>query len=366
MSTPGGTVVLYSDAEYVGGAESVLRHIICGLDDDLRPVVIGSCPEVVQSVADARPGTERYVTPPIRTRTDFGSMRTLRRVLAAVDPLVVHMNLTDMGSCLGAIATTASLRRPGIVVVEHNALAPYSRGQRAAKVLSVRMIDAHVAVSAWLADIVAATSMERRSKIDVIHNGVAPASPRALTDRTPVRLGVVSRLDHAKGVDVVLRALVDVPGAVLVVAGDGPERGALEALARELHVDDRVEFRGWLATEECFDDLDAFVLGSRNEALSMSMLEAMQRGLPVVATDVGGLGEAVVDGVNGLLVPVGDAPALAHALRRLVGDGDLRRRLGAAGLERARREFTAEAMARSYVALYRRIAAARAPRTRSR
>ena len=143
-----------------------------------------------------------------------------------------------------------------------------------------------------------------------------------------------------------------------MLVGDGPERAHLEELARELGVADRVVFPGW--QDEPAAQLRAFdmlVSPSRSEALPLAIVEAMLAGLPVVATDVGSVSEAVVAGETGLLVAPEDAAALAEAIRTLRDDPDARRRLGERGRELAGERFTPEAMAHAFEALYREIRA---------
>ena len=143
------------------------------------------------------------------------------------------------------------------------------------------------------------------------------------------------------------------PGVDVEIVGDGPERAALEALAGELGVAERVHFAGWSdRAREWLGRWDAFVLPSRFEGLPLAVLDAMLAELPVVATDVGSTGEAVSDGVTGRLVAAEDHDALAAALRDVIGDPQRARELGRAGREVALERFTARAQARRYEALY--------------
>jgi glycosyltransferase involved in cell wall biosynthesis len=123
---------------------------------------------------------------------------------------------------------------------------------------------------------------------------------------------------------------------------------------------DRVRRLGRLAdVRELLDACDVFALASRTEEAPMSVLEAMAAGLPVVATDVGGVGELVAAGETGLLSPAGDVPALSANIERLGLDAGLRRRLGAAGRARVLAEFTAGAVVGRIEAVLRDAAALR-------
>jgi glycosyltransferase involved in cell wall biosynthesis len=167
------------------------------------------------------------------------------------------------------------------------------------------------------------------------------------------------RLVPYKGVDVLLRAMATV-NARLVVVGDGPLRGALEAQARAT-CGGRVTFAGIVADHELtalYHACDVFVLPSvtRAEAFGMVQIEAMACGKPVVSTSV----PSGVPWVNqhqetGLIVPPADPDALAGAVRCLLGDASLRARLGDGGRRRVAREFTAITMAERTVALYRAV-----------
>jgi glycosyltransferase involved in cell wall biosynthesis len=155
----------------------------------------------------------------------------------------------------------------------------------------------------------------------------------------------VSRLGPEKRVDVVLRAFAEVPPTRnrmrLVIAGQGPERGRLERLARELGIDDRVTFAGHLDAEKdaFYEACDIFVFHSLFETFGQVAVEAMAHGKPVVSVRAGAIPEVVADRVTGLLGEVGDARSIAEPLARLANDGPLRRAMGIAARERVERMF---------------------------
>jgi 1,4-alpha-glucan branching enzyme len=144
----------------------------------------------------------------------------------------------------------------------------------------------------------------------------------------------VGRLIDAKGVHVLLDALAALPGVTAVVAGDGPARGALESRANELGLSGRVRFTGWITPERrasLFAGSKLFTLPSLwDEPFGIVGVEALGAGLPVVASDAGGVSSWLDDGVTGTLVPRGDAPALASAIDDLLRDDELRVRYGTA------------------------------------
>ncbi len=151
------------------------------------------------------------------------------------------------------------------------------------------------------------------------------------------------RLSHEKGVDVLVEAAALSPALRIEIAGDGPERTALERLASARGVADRVRFHGRL-TPDRLDELRrscaVVAVPSRwYENMPLAVLEAFAAGLPVVATDLGGLPELVVPGVNGACVPPEDPEALGAALEALVRDPDRAFEMGRTGRARVEREF---------------------------
>ena len=192
----------------------------------------------------------------------------------------------------------------------------------------------------------------------VIHNAVDVAgAPRARHQPGRPTLISVGRLKAPKDTATLLRALamLRADGFQALIVGDGPDRPALEELVRQLGLDGRVRLEGERHdVAELLAAADVFVLSSRSEGLPVSVLEAMAACLPVVASDVGGVSELVVDGETGVLVRPGDADELAGALDGLIGDADRRRLLGHSGRERAERLFDLEEFRRAHLELYHR------------
>jgi glycogen(starch) synthase len=192
----------------------------------------------------------------------------------------------------------------------------------------------------------------------VIPNGVSPEEFDIVRPAENGYVFAAGRLVEQKALDTLLRgfARADLGGRRLVVAGDGPERPALERLAGELGVD--VSFTGSVGRArlvELMRGADLFAFPSRYEAFGIALLEAMAAGTPAVAARVGGIPEFASDGENALLVPPGDEGALAAALTRLASDVALRERLAAGGRARAE-ELSWARVAPRYVSLYRRVA----------
>jgi glycosyltransferase involved in cell wall biosynthesis len=141
-----------------------------------------------------------------------------------------------------------------------------------------------------------------------------------------------------------------------VLVGAGPDRAQLEALAAELGIADRVVFAGWSdEVRRLLPTFDLLVQPSRREGFGIALVEAMLAELPVVATDAGGMGEVVVNGVTGVTVRPEDPAAVAQAAGDLLADPDRRREMGRAGRRTALERFGAETMAGRFTALYGRI-----------
>jgi glycosyltransferase involved in cell wall biosynthesis len=177
-------------------------------------------------------------------------------------------------------------------------------------------------------------------------------------------VGCVARLRSEKGQATLLRAAARVrdrhPDLVVVLVGDGPEEPALRALATELGLAARVCFAGHRPNRPNPHQLfDVSVLASDHEGFPNTLIEAMAAGRPTVASNVGGVPDAVLDGETGLLVPAGDPAALAGALARVLGDPTWAAALGARGRAIARERFTPERVTSRLTELYAELAGRR-------
>jgi sugar transferase (PEP-CTERM/EpsH1 system associated) len=240
-----------------------------------------------------------------------------------------------------------------------------------------RFTDAVFSVSEQLrADLVSHIGIPATA-IQVLYNGVDLARFGQGCDReawrarwgvAPGRLvvGSVGRLVPVKNYGLLLRAAAAVPEIVVVLAGDGPQREALQEQAARLGIADRVRLLGHREdVDTLLGAFDLFVLPSLSEGMSNTLLEAMAAGVCPVVSDVGGNREIVRDGIEGCLFPSEDESALRQRLRELVADADLRARLARAARERVMAAFDIDAMVRRYADLYTRVMAAHAgPGTR--
>ena len=246
---------------------------------------------------------------------------------------------------------------PGEMEIAHAVLEPLNRRVW-------RRARAIAAVSDHLAE--ATLRIEPGLTIEVLPNGVdvelfqPPADPPEADPAAPVDLLSVCRLIECKGLQYVLDCLAGLRTERdwrLTVIGTGSYRQALERRSRDLRLDDRVEFTGFVAHQELprrYGDAAAFLLPSYGDACPQTPIEAMACGLPVVATHASGVRHYVDDGVNGFLVEPRSAGALEAPLEALIDEPGLARRMGRASAEKAHARFSWRAVAERLLDFYRR------------
>lgn len=331
------------DTPGYGGAEVYVEHLLRGGGDRVRPALLVAAPGVPSLAAVAR-----KIGAPVRTfkpgtrKLQLWRLMQLTLAVARTHADVVHVNMTTATNNRYAIAAAWLARVPVIATVH----TPIALGRRPSSLL--RWLFAQVfcvmAVSAEVAQLLVESLHVPPGRVRLIKNGVDVVPSIPARPPPPVSCVVsIGRLEFEKGFDLLvsaLRLLVSRGTPVrLIVAGDGSEREALEQAAAGLPI----QFCGFVRDTNAFwADADIFCLPSRYEGLPLALLEAMMRGLPCVATDVGDVAAAL--GSGGIIVPSDSAAALAGALAELVADPTRRVALGAAGRMRALATYSADSM----------------------
>jgi glycosyltransferase involved in cell wall biosynthesis len=361
---------------YAGGTEMLMLRLIRSLDPSryrVRVAYLRGTPELAAEVEEATGA------PPFNARLHGkADPFALARLCAHVrregfDLVHTHMDLADY---YGGLAARLGGAR-GVVSTKHNADEFRTRPTwkrwpfLALERLAYEASDAVIVVSGGLRDFLETAEHLPRRKMIVIGNGVDPGIAAAAPTRDEARrrlelpgfrpiLGSVGRLAPQKGhlhlLDALPAILSVFPEAGLVLAGEGPARGDLEARATRLGIRDRVAFLGHRAdVPGVLAALDLFLLPSLWEGMPQALLEAMAMSLPIVAARCVGVVDLVEDGVEALLVPPGDAAALGSAANRLLGDRLLAGRMAGAARRRAVERHSLAAMTARVEALYRTI-----------
>ena len=301
---------------------------------------------------------------------DLAALRRLRGGLRATPGAVVHTH--NANAHYHTVAAALGLPIARLINTRHGmgAAQPRSRGEWLYRRM-MRRTDTVAAVCEAARARFAQQGVAPRGRLLSVPNGIRIErfSPASEEHRAALRsdlglapdtriIGSVGRLNPVKDQATLLRAFarlrVEFVDTALVLVGDGALRGSLESQATALGIGDAVRFLGDRSdVRELLQGFDIFALSSLSEGYSMALLEACASGLPIVATDVGGNREIVVDGRNGRLVTPARDDALADAFAMLLRDPAAAAAMGSAGRAWALREASVETMARRYDALYR-------------
>jgi glycosyltransferase involved in cell wall biosynthesis len=350
---------------WIRGSERVLLDIVAHLDRDRwRPIVWCNTP----AMADAACALDVQVTqftfplffqdgsPPYHPLAYFDQVRQAQEAILRHRVAVIHCN--SGAPCQWLVPAGRALRVPVAAHIHCHYL------RRSRYTMLVRESTAIVGVASPITEQFVRDGVAR-SRCKVIHNGVDPArltgQPAGLRNALgissgAVLIGTMGSLVRHKGLDLLLQAM-RMPGLEtvhLAIAGDGGLRQSLEA---EVAGDPRVHMLGYRTdVAPVLLDLDILVQASRIEASPLAILEAGFLGVPVIATDVGGVSETVRHGITGLIVPPEDPGAIANALRELVGDSARRRAMGEAARSHIAQHHTVGRMVREFEAEYERLA----------
>jgi sugar transferase (PEP-CTERM/EpsH1 system associated) len=354
------------DSLAVGGMENGVVNLINATRDRLRHTVVAMSAR--GPLSERLPASVAVHCIEKRAGMDLGAVLRLGRLLRSLRPDVVHSRNW------GALDTVVAARLVGIRTLVHGehgreakdpgGLDP--RRNRLRRLLSP-LVSRFVTVSFDLRRWLIATVRIPAHKVVTIHNGVdtsrfcpgdsAEAREALGLPIAAAVVGTIGRLDPVKNHAGLITAFSGLAGSearpILAIVGEGPSRSALESEIRQRGLSDRVRLLGERRdVPTLLRALDVFVLPSRAEGMSNTILEAMATGLPVIATDVGGNPELVEPDVTGRLVPSGDPNALEAALRVYVSDSYLRSQQGKAGRERVLQHFSLDRMAQAHRGLY--------------
>ncbi len=341
---------LYSDGPVVGGAERALLNLVAAYRGDVELVLTSTSETLLTSAAAEAGPIESHLLTARRPIT--AAVRDHRAALRALDLDLLQVTRNNPFAARAAVVAALTLRLP-TTAVEQLVLPARRRQGRLLTRLMAAPLAAHVAVGRATADDLQRHFGIRRSSITVIHNGVPDDDVEPISFPSRPVVGCAARFEDQKRLDLLVQAAARLPAVRVVLVGDGSGRPHLEELATSLGIRERVSITGWQADARPYiAGFDVFVLPSRDEAFPLTIVEAMLSSTPVVATDVGSVREAVIDGETGLLVPPGDPGALATAIGRLLDEPGLGARLAANARALATREFTSTAMAAAYDRLW--------------
>lgn len=295
--------------------------------------------------------------------SDFSWMNRVNEIIRETNPDVVFCHGFNGPVVVAALKLRYGLKIPVVCSYHGEYYAPSANKKWRTPLFNGLM---HLLFRAMAKKVVVVSEYSKRElsqvgipdeKLVVVHNGI-PAIASALECKRGevVRIGVVARLDPFKGIDDLIEAVGLLRGRTttpffLDIVGDGPMRDVLKMCVADRGLQDIVTFCGYQSNiSEWMSTWDIFCLPSYFENHSISILEAMRGGLSIVTTRVGGNEESVSDGVEALIVNPKDVEGLASALLRLIGDNDLRTRLGRNAQDRFHREFTEGIMKRNLIA----------------
>jgi glycosyltransferase involved in cell wall biosynthesis len=350
----------------VGGAENHLRVLLPALpargwEPDL--LIPSPRPNAIRGLAESFvESCGRVIVTPMPRDISPSLLLRIRRLLRSGEYPLVHSHLVH-ADWHAALAATRP-RGVALVSTKHNDN-PFRRNPafRIVERAAANRSSATITISESLREFTLRYTRPRGEVVTVLYGLDASSQKpeRGSESDTPTLLAV-ARLVRQKGLDVLVRAMKPiaeaVPGARLLIAGEGPERAALETLVHELELERRVRLLGHRHdTRALMRHAWLLVHPARWEGFGLVLLEAMEAGLPVVATEVSAIPEIVVAGVTGRLVPPDDPHALAEAVIASLRDERFRRDACARGFERLVEHFSAERMACETAAVYDRATA---------
>jgi len=347
-----------------GGAQVNVLDLLSGWTEEVDSILATGSEGFLTAEA-RRIGIDVRLLPhlvrPVRLASDWRAYRSIRSLIREVKPDLVHCHSSKAG-LIGRMAASAE-KVPVVFTVhgwafEHGISAPWRLTGLLSEHFAARVCRNQHVITVAEADRILAMrkKVQPADRMTTIHNGIADTDERAdPAHGDPPTLIMVARFFDQKDHNTLLRALkgIDAPYRMLLV-GDGPRLEEVTSLVADLGLTDRVELLGNRRdVPTLLAGSHAFVLSSLWEGFPISILEAMRAGLPVVASDVGGVQESVIDGETGFLTKPRDESGLREAISKILADPDLRARMGRAGRAHFAASFGKEQMLEKTQAVYR-------------
>jgi glycosyltransferase involved in cell wall biosynthesis len=353
----------------MGGAERYLELLAAGIGGyGYTPVMITGSGEGLEPLRDSMRGMgiEVFALGPAR-RVGRRIAVSLIDVLRRIGPAIFHFNLPGpFDARYGIVAPMARMAGVrAIVSTEHLPMVPSFFKARILRGFSSRFVSRVITVSEDNRRHLIENHRVADDKIRVVYNGIPPSRESATIDlRRELGLGadsllvaMVGALEARKGHATLFEALTRLPAPVhAVVVGTGETEGQLRDASAEMGITHRVHFAGYRDDVPCImRSVDMLAVPSILEATPYVILEAMEAGLPVIASSIYGIPELVGDDEAGILIPASDADALAAAIGRLGNDHALRESMGRHARERYQARFTLERCLRDTIEVYREL-----------
>jgi len=358
-----------------GGAEKHILNLAGAVDPRALEITVCCLFSAPFVEVAARAGINA-LSVPMRSKADFGVVRKLAAQIRGGRYDIVHTHGVR-ANLLGRLAARQAGKKRKVITTVHSLLEKDYQGiiNRCANNLAERstrcLTDRFIAVSQGLKDRLVAGGIPA-DIVTVIHNGIllddikpSGAAGQAVKERLSIGdgdlVGIVARLHAVKGhryfIEAAREVLQQRPRARFLIVGDGPYRPVLENLIGGMGLNDKVIFTGFI--EDIYSlmaELDLLVISSLWEGFGLTAIEAMVLGVPVVATEVGGLPEVVQHGETGLLAPPANSASLAKSIAWMMDHPREAGEMAAKGGDIVRRKFSAAEMARRTVDLYRKVA----------
>lgn len=354
----------------IGGTEQVIRQLVLNLPASEFENEIFCIDGKIGAVGDMlqQQGIQIH-TSPRQAGLDFQLIKTLRKILRSgrFDVVHCHQYTPWVYGWFAAWGTKAK-----VVFTEHGRFYP---DRYRVKAWPLNAIMGHTTAAMMAISEATKNALKQYewlpySKIKVIYNGIQPLQANVeQTERLRSELGIpsgshvlgtVARLDPVKNQKMMLQAFAKVleqkSNCILLIVGDGPSRSELETLTETLGIQTQVRFTGFKTNVADYLALvDIYLLSSRTEGTSMTLLEAMHVSKPCVATSVGGNPEIVVHGLTGLLSPDDDACEFSNSILQILTDKNLQISFAEAGCKRFVELFTVHQMVLAYSNIYQRV-----------